>query len=179
MKNQLTHSVSKFADFFMILMTMGLLAGLIVFVITQNDTFVREEDRLLDTEIIERDVSVEPDGVSASERLASVAERDRQRVANAKLVQADLEAFYEQNQAYPTFEDFSDPAWRQANLLPPERDATIYTTLEFSYNIRPIFCENDFYGCTSYDISIDLEADGIGEDDFDGDTADATLLPLN
>ena len=163
-------------DLIMVVLTLVVVIGVFVFVFTQSDG----EESQLDADMVTTEVE-QPDQSAAgsSDELAAANARDAERRENLKVVQADLEAYFESNSNYPTTAEFGNAAWRSSNLYRNGDSEAAYTSYPIMYSVRPSSCDNDTFICASYDVAADLEFDGLGSEDSDGDTSDAVELSEN
>lgn len=163
-------------ELLMVGITIVVVAGGITFVVTQNV----EQDPTLDSNATDENVGSEDINEPSTETSGvKVAERDSERRTHLKIVQTDLEAYFADAEQYPSAGDFANPVWRIGNLYSEPNNELAYTTHGITYNVRPNTCDNDSLPCTTYDLSVDLEVDGLGEEDLDSNTADALAQSLN
>ena len=103
------------------------------------------------------------------------SERDTERQRDIKELRVGLEAYYEQNQRYPTLADVNDSKWRAANLKGIEKEAlqdplSDQTQLAdkaalgvYAYTVtsaKGTACDDQKNPCTQYTLTATLEAGG-------------------
>ena len=163
-------------EIIMVLITLVAIVAGVAFVLGSEDTSstdTTEEDQDMSTTL--HDTENEGEGRGD----LNIAESDNKRRANLATVQADLEAYYDRNQNYPKQSDFLNEVWRLGNLYQDPMNETAYVEYPIVYSVRPVTCDNGKLKCASYDVSADLEFDGISAQDRDGDTADAVVQSQN
>ena len=103
--------------------------------------------------------------------------RDAERKTDLEAVEGQLEAYAARNGYYPTEGNLADASWVDTNLQGLDPDALLDPTsgTAYTYTATPSSpaCDNTAGNeCSSYTLTADLEEDGRGGDDADGDTAD-------
>lgn len=122
------------------------------------------------------------DSEGPEEGSAAQAARDVHRKDDVARLSTQLEIYQAVNGYYPSevnIEDGTVGGWVDSNLdieldaLIGPSDITINSVGGYQYTAIPANCDNGTSGdCTSFTLSADLEEDGRGTDDADGDTAD-------
>lgn len=168
------------AEVIMVLITILVVGGGLWFVLTQ-DPITAEDEAAAELSATEtnqtgQDASESED---VSESLNEAAARDEERAKHLKTVASDLEAFFALNGNYPTTAQYNDTGFRQSSIYTTEASNEAHTTYEIMYNVRPSSCDNETFICASYDVAVDVERDGLGENDADGNTADILELSIN
>jgi prepilin-type N-terminal cleavage/methylation domain-containing protein len=103
------------------------------------------------------------------------SERDTERQRDIKELRIELEAFYEQNQRYPTLKDLNDNGWRTAHLKGFEQDSlqdplgsepTLVAKPApgvYAYTVtsaKGTTCDDEKNPCTGYTLTATLENGG-------------------
>ena len=157
-------------ELIMVVLTVSVVAGSMYWVLTQHGDGEVQEPETAQTEEESEESNVDLDAVRV---------RDNRRRENLKLVKSELEAYFGQNGFYPSSDDFGNEVWRVGNLYQSPESEAAYTDHPIMYSVRPTGCSNSGLNCSTYDISMDLEFDGLGAQDADGENADATELSGN
>lgn len=103
------------------------------------------------------------------------SERDTERQRDIKELHIELEAFYEQNQRYPTLDDLNDSKWRSEHMKgfdeesfrDPLNDSTKIAAKpaanSYAYTVtsaKGTACDDQKNPCTQYTLTATLEAGG-------------------
>lgn len=112
------------------------------------------------------------------EQASDSAVQDFDIKSNLKVIHAELEVFFAVNGYYPTASNMESKKWIQANMKGADI-SVIESFLSSQYEYVPNGCNDTNSRCTGYTLSADLEEDGVGNSDTDGDTADYIKESLN
>jgi hypothetical protein len=88
-------------------------------------------------------------------------------------IEFELEEIYAEKGTYPSNEKFPE--------LQLDGEFDIYDSRDniYDYTAYPVGCDNVQVECNRYELSADLEFDGIGDDDEDGNLVDEYRASLN
>lgn len=105
---------------------------------------------------------------------------DSERRFDVNAIHAQLEAFFAKEGFYPSATNLSDGEWITTNLPGLDIESLIDPSGDgYAYEVSPAGCDNVTTNCVSYGIYADLEDDGRGANDEDGDVDDYAKLSLN
>ncbi len=101
--------------------------------------------------------------------------RDSERKTDVQAFASELESYYSDFGMYPTLANLNDATWVDQNLTGIEEGVLVDPKgNRYTYTPDPVGCDNlsDSTECSAYVLTADLEDDGYGTQDDDGDTAD-------
>lgn len=99
--------------------------------------------------------------------------RDSERETDVQALSSELEAYYSDYGMYPTLANLADDAWVETYLTGIEPETMTDSRGElYVYVPAPANCNNTSSECTSYNLTADLEEDGYGAEDEDGELDD-------
>lgn len=135
--------------------------GLITITRSDDSSRFRKESTIR----TEKDISLENDADSISE-LRSIA--------------SQIEVYGAKNNGnYPTLNNYSSLSWMLSTLSLDEETLTDTHGTRYAYAPLPVGCDNSENNiCSEWTISADLEQDGYGVDDTDGNLDDETQSSL-